>query len=81
MYISLKFSGLFRILAGEDQAILDVVEGTTIRELTGLLAERFKNLPLEAKGTHIIINGQVPTHNQALAEGDQVRVFQMLAGG
>ena len=81
MNITLKFSGFFRTLAGVDQEVLDVADGMTIQELTSLLAEKFQNLPLEDEKTQFFVNGQVPTRNQILAEGDRVLIFQLLAGG
>ena len=81
MNITVKFSGFFRTLAGVDQKVLDVADGTTIQEMTSLLAEKFKNLPIEDEKTQFFVNGQVPTQNQVVAEGDRVLIFQLLAGG
>jgi molybdopterin converting factor small subunit len=81
MHITVKFSSFFRTLAGVDQEVIDVADGTTIHGLTSLLAEKFQNLPLESEKTYFFINGQVPTHDQVLAEGDRVLIFQLLAGG
>jgi molybdopterin converting factor small subunit len=81
MRITVRFLSFFRTLAGVDQEVLDVAEGTTIQGLTSLLAKKFQNLPLENKRTHFFVNGQASTHNQVLAEGDRVLVFQLVAGG
>ena len=81
MHITVTFSGLLRILAGVEREVLDVGEGATVERLTGLLEKKYQNLPLERSKTYFIINRQVSTRNQILAEGDQVQVFQLLAGG
>ncbi|MFH1489728.1 MAG: MoaD/ThiS family protein [Pseudomonadota bacterium] len=81
MRITVIFSGLFRIHAGVEREVLDVAEGTTIERLSGILVKKYQDLPLESSKTYFIINGQVSTRNRVLAEGDQVRIFQMLAGG
>lgn len=81
MHITVIFSGLLRILAGVEREVLDVGEGATVERLTGLLEKKYQNLPLERSKTYFIINSQVSTRNQVLAEGDQVQVFQLLAGG
>jgi molybdopterin converting factor small subunit len=81
MRITLIFSGLLRILAGVERELLDVAEGTTVEQLTGILEKKYQNLPLERSKTYFIINSQVSMRNQILAEGDQVQVFQLLAGG
>lgn len=81
MHITVIFSGLLRILAGVEREVLEVGEGATVERLTGLLEKKYQNLPLERSKTYFIINSQVSTRNQILAEGDQVQVFQLLAGG
>jgi molybdopterin converting factor small subunit len=81
MRITLIFSGLLRILAGVERELLDVAEGTTVEQLTAILEKKYQNLPLERSKTYLIINSQVSMRNQILAEGDQVQVFQLLAGG
>jgi molybdopterin converting factor small subunit len=81
MRITVIFSGLFRIFAGVERELLDVAEGTTVEQLTDVLRKKYQNLPLEKSKTYFIINSQASMHNQILAEGDQVQVFQLLAGG
>ncbi len=81
MRISVLFSGLFRFLTGVEQEVLDVAEGTTLDQLSNILVQKYQNLPIESGKNYFIINGQVSTPDQALAEGDQVRVLRLLAGG
>ena len=81
MRITVQFSSLFRTLAGVEREVLDVAEGTTIDRLSGILVQKYQNLPLESGNTYFMINGQVSAPNQVLAEGDQVQVFRLLAGG
>ena len=81
MDITVTFQSFFRALAGVDQEVLSVADGTTIQGLTKLLAERFQNLPLEDERTSFFVNGQVPTHDQVLVDGDRVLIFQLLPGG
>lgn len=81
MYITVIFSSLFRTLAGVEQDVLNVAEGTTIDRLANILAQKYQDIPLESKKTYFIINDQPSTRDQILAEGDQVRIFQLLAGG
>jgi len=79
--ITVQFSSLLHTLAGVEQEVLEVAEGMTIDQLSGILAQKYQNLPLESEKTYFVINGQVATRDQVLAEGDQVRIFQLLAGG
>ena len=81
MHITVQFSSLFRILAGVEREVLDVAEGTTIDRLSSILVQKYQNLSLESGKTYFMINGQISTRKQVLAEGDQVRIFQLLAGG
>jgi molybdopterin converting factor small subunit len=81
MRITVIFSGLFHILAGVEREVLEVGEGATVERLSDILGKKYQNLPLERSKTYFIINSQVSVRNQVLAEGDQVQVFQLLAGG
>lgn len=81
MRITVQFSSLFRILAGVEREVLDVADGTTIARLSSILVQKYQNLSLESGKTYFMINGQISTRKQVLAEGDQVRIFQLLAGG
>ena len=81
MRITIQFSSLFRILAGVEREVLDVAEGTTIDRLSSILVQKYQNLSLESGKTYFMINGQISTRKQVLAEGDQVRIFQLLVGG
>jgi sulfur carrier protein ThiS len=45
------------------------------------MIRNIKTSPSRAKKTYVLINGHVATRDQVLAEGDQVRIFQLLAGG
>ena len=81
MRIDVHFLGLFRTLAGVEREVLDVAEGTTIDRLSNILVQKYQNLPLESENTYFVINDQVSIRNQVLAKGDQVRIFQLLAGG
>lgn len=81
MRITVHFSSLFRTLAGVEQEVLNVADGTTIDRLSSILVQKYQNLPLESGKTYFMINGQFSTRSQVLAQGDQVRIFQLLAGG
>lgn len=81
MRITVQFSSLFRILAGVEREVLDVAEGTTVDRLSSILVQKYQNLSLESGKTYFMINSQISTRKQVLAEGDQVRIFQLLAGG
>ena len=81
MQIIVIFSSLFRALAGTERDILEVAEGTTITRLANRLARKYQDIPIESKNTYFIVNDQPSTRDQVLAEGDKVRVFQLLAGG
>lgn len=81
MRITVQFSSLLRTLAGVEREVLDVVEGTTIDRLSSILVQKYQNLSLESGKTYFMINGRISTNNQVLSEGDQVRIFQLLAGG
>jgi molybdopterin converting factor small subunit len=81
MHVTVLFSSLFRTLAGIEQEVLEVAEGTTIDRLSGILAQKYQNLPLDSEKTYYVINDQISARDRVLSDGDQVRIFQLLAGG
>ena len=81
MRITVQFSSLFNTLTGVEQEVLDVTEGTTIDRLVGILLQKYQNLPLQSEKTYFVINDQIVTRDRVLADGDKVRMFQLLAGG
>ena len=81
MRVNVQFSSLLRTIAGVERDVLEVAEGTTLDGLSGILVQKYQNLPLDRSKTYFVINGQVTSHNQVLEEGDQVYIFQLLAGG
>jgi molybdopterin converting factor small subunit len=81
MQITIQFSGLFKALAGVDQDLVDVAEGTTIDQLARTLGRKYEKLPMESELTFFVVNDKVSKRDHILADGDHVRIFQMIAGG
>ena len=81
MRITVQFLTLFHTISGVEQEVLDVAEGTTIDQLSGILIQKYQNLPLKDEKTYFVIHGQIVTRDHVLAEGDKVQIFQLLAGG
>jgi molybdopterin converting factor small subunit len=81
MRITIHFLTLFHTISGVDQEVLDVADGTTIDQLSGILIQKYQNLPLKDEKTYFVIHGQIVTRDHLLAEGDKVQIFQLLAGG
>ena len=81
MRITVKFTGLFRILAVIEEDVLDLDEGATINQLSRILKQKYEKLPLEDNKTFFQINGQIVAPDRILSEGEQVHIFQLLAGG
>jgi molybdopterin converting factor small subunit len=81
MRITVQFTGLFKVLAGVDQDLVDVAEGTTVNQLARTLGCKYEKLPIESELTFFVVNDNVSNRDHILADGDQVRIFQMLAGG
>jgi sulfur carrier protein ThiS len=81
MRITVRFSGLFRILAGTDQEALDVAEGTRVQGLVALLGQRHQGLPVDSPKTYVIVNDRVAPRDHILSEGDHLQIYQLLGGG
>ena len=81
MRITVLFLSFFRTLTGVEREVLDVAEGTTIDRLSSILVQKYQNVAIESEKTFFMINGQLSTRNEVLAEGDQIKIFQLAAGG
>jgi molybdopterin converting factor small subunit len=81
MRITVQFLSFFRTLTGVEREVLDVAEGTTIDRLSSILVQKYQNVAIESEKTFFMINGQLSTRNEVLAEGDQIKIFQLAAGG
>ena len=81
MRITVQFLTLFHTISGVEQEVLEVAEGTTIDQLSGILIQKYQNLPLKSDKTYFVINGQIVMRDHVISEGDQVQIFQLLTGG
>ena len=81
MRINVHFSSLFQVLGGVEREVMDVDEGTTLGPLSSLLSQKYQNLPIDSEKTYFVINDQIAAKEKILSEGDQVRIFQLPAGG
>ena len=81
MNIIVKFSSIFKVISGIDQDQIEIPEGATVEQLSMELSKRYANLPFESEKTFYCVNDKLAIPDCVLVEGDQVRIFQMLAGG
>ena len=81
MQVTVKFTSLFRTLSGIDQDLVDLPEGTTVDQLARTLSRKYEKLPMESEQTFFVVNEKMAKRDRILLDGDQVRIFQMFAGG
>ena len=81
MRIIVKFSGLFSNAAGVDQEIVEVPDAGTIERMIEILSVKYTQLPFMDKKTYFMVNEKLSNRDKVLNDGDQVRIFQMMAGG
>lgn len=81
MQITITFLSLFKALAGVDQDRVDVAEGTTIDQLCQTLGQKYTGLPFESEHTFFVVNDKVSKRDHVLQENDEIRIFQLIAGG
>ena len=81
MRITVEFSSLFRAISGVEREDMEVEEGMTIKGLSGILGQKYPDLPLESEKAYFVVNNQIVALDQILEQGDKVRIFQLLAGG
>lgn len=79
--VIVKYSGLFRAHSGADQDEVELAEGATIHQLVEVLSLKYQESPYAHEQTFFVVNDRVAKRDQVLAPGDEVRVFQMFAGG
>jgi len=81
MHVAVTFSGLFYSLAGVRRDTVDMPDGGTINQMIDILGRKHKKLPLQDEPTFYMVNDKISKRDHILKEGDQVRIFQMFAGG
>ena len=81
MQVTVTFSGLFYSLAGVREDTVDMPDGGTVNRMIDILRRRHKKLPFQDEQTFYMVNDKISKRDQVLKEGDQVRIFQMFAGG
>jgi molybdopterin converting factor small subunit len=81
MKISVKFLSQLRVLAGTDEAVIELPEGATVAELFGSLRQSFPALFPIAEHTVVMVSKKIATPQTVLHDGDQVMLLQLLGGG
>jgi molybdopterin converting factor small subunit len=81
MQIIVKFTGVFSHSAGVDRDVVEVPEGSTIERMIEALSLKYTNLPFKDKKTYYYVNEEGADRDKVLQDGDQVMIFQMMAGG
>jgi molybdopterin converting factor small subunit len=79
--VTVKYSGLLRAQAGKDQEEVALTDGASIHQMVEVLCRIYPESPYRHPQTLFVVNDRFATREQILAPGDQVRVFQMIAGG
>ena len=81
MRIIVKFMGVFSNSAGVDQDVVEIPEAGTIERMIDELSLKYAKLPFKDKKTYYFVNEKVSNRDSILKDGDQVMIFQMMAGG
>ena len=81
MKVTVKYSGHFCNLTGKKKETV-VMEGNgTLYRLFDALSGKYNNLPPLNEGLIYLVNGRIVKKEQVLVEGDEIQIFQMMAGG
>ena len=81
MNITIKYTGQYCTLTGKKKETLEVETGKTLDHLIDILGDEYDLRSLLEEGTLFLINDKIAKRQQVLSEGDEVHVFQMMAGG
>jgi molybdopterin converting factor small subunit len=90
MKVTLNYFAQLRVLAGSEQQQLDLPDGETLLAAVQAAAVRngaaFESALFPKDGVLspviiLVVNGEVSTPEQVLADGDQINLFSPVAGG
>lgn len=81
MKVTVKYSGHFRDLTGKMKETVEMGDGGTLAHLFDTLCGNYNDLPPFREGLIYLVNGKIAKEEHILEEGDEVNLFQMMAGG
>lgn len=81
MQINVLMFGPVRDLVGAETVSLDLPAGTVVRELQGVLIERFPALRAGITAVRFSVNREFVDDDRVLADGDEVAIIPPVSGG
>ena len=81
MKIIVKFTGVFSYSAGVERDVVEVPEASTIEKMIDTLSLKYAKPPFRDIKTYYFVNEKMADRDKVLKDGDQVMIFQMMAGG
>ena len=81
MQIVVKFTGVFSHSAGVDRDVIEIPEASTVERMIDTLSLKYTKPPFKDKKTYYFVNEKMSSREKVLKDGDQVMIFQMMAGG
>lgn len=81
MNVIVKYSGYFYSLTGKERETVEMEDRGTLGRLLETLNGQYSELPPLNEGLIYLVNRKIVKKEQVLAEGDEVQIFQMMAGG
>jgi molybdopterin converting factor small subunit len=81
MKITVKYSGHFSSLTGKNNETVKIGENETLDRLFDILCGEYNDLAPLKGGTIYLVNGKISKKERVLTDGDEVKLFQMMAGG
>jgi molybdopterin converting factor small subunit len=81
MRVSVHFYSYFKDMAGCEQTVETVVEGSTLEDLLKTVFLRFPKLAAMEKSMLVAVGVDYQPRNYALKDGDEVSLFPPVQGG
>lgn len=81
MRITVKFMSQLKVLAGTDEAVVELPGGATVADLFRLLRKSFPDIFPLAEQAMVMANQKIVAPETGLQDGDQVMLLQLLGGG
>ena len=81
MKVTVKYSGHFCDITEKKEETVELEEGKALSFLFDALCLRYNNLSPLKSGTIYLVNGEIAKKEKVLKDDDEVKLFQMMAGG
>lgn len=81
MRVTAKFFSLDRVTIGTDHLMVELPDGSTLRQLIRAIQLKFSAFKIDQGGISFLVNQVGVGEDEVLHEGDEVLILRQIAGG